>query len=360
MPAVDLDKVTQQVLYNCDISDGQNAGMFSICGLALRLRDLYKWENKLPPWEERDSADVLAWIEERENRWEQYSEKDFVDLTIGGKNFDPFDTLGINALLEPLHLYYGAGYARSLKPTFFLAAIVEKTSFNGDIVYTLAREMARDLLTIPALTQDGCVLLRQECARYFIWDKIFYINKSGRPALRFALDRCGLKTQQPKAVQRHLTGIVAAQKEIYIYHEIGELHDTVFEGDTWRQIIAAFPASPVEHLARAIKDLAADTNAFGTLQHIIKNRQAVSLAFYVAFLEGLVRAFFPELPVAFEQFMRTGDWEIIDHAVARGYRTAVDHAQLITEFYQAGMRKKDLPSAAKQIQQRLLGKYMKH
>ena len=161
-------------------------------------------------------------------------------------------------------------------------------------------------------------------------------------------------------MQQHLTGIVAAQKEIYIYHEIGELHDTVFEGDTWRQIIAAFPASPVEYLARAVKDLAADTNNCGTLQHIIKNRRPALLAFYVAFLEGLVKAFFPELPAAFEQFMRTGDWEIIDCAVASGHRTAVDHARLITELYLAGVRNNDLTAAAEQIQQRLLGKYMKH
>ncbi len=360
MTAADLKKITHQVLYNCDISDAHHAGMFSICGLALRLRDLYKWENKLPPWEERDSAEVLEWIEVRENRWEQYSQKDFVELSIDGKKFDPFDTIGINKLLEPKHLYYGAGYARSLKPTFFLAAIGEKTTIDGNTVYILEREMARDLLTIPALTQDGCVLLRQETARFFIWDKIFYINKSARPALRFALQRWGLGDLQPEAVRQHLTGIVAAQKEIYIYHEIGELHDTVFEGDTWRQIIAAFPASPVEHLARAVKDLAADTNAFGTLQYIVKNRQAVMLAFYVAFLEGLVKEFFPELPVAFQQFMQTGDWEVIEHAVAGGYRTATDHARLITEIYQTGVRKKDLASAAKQIQQRLLGKYMQH
>jgi hypothetical protein len=51
--------------------------MYSICGLALRLRDLFKWEKGLPPWEERDSSEVLEWIEAKENTWEQYTENEY-------------------------------------------------------------------------------------------------------------------------------------------------------------------------------------------------------------------------------------------------------------------------------------------
>ena len=36
--------MTEQVLRNCHISYARHAGLYSICGLALRLRDLYKWE----------------------------------------------------------------------------------------------------------------------------------------------------------------------------------------------------------------------------------------------------------------------------------------------------------------------------
>ena len=42
----------------------------------------------------------------------------------------------------------------------------------------------RDLLTIPALSQDDDVILRQDSAKLFLWDSIFYIKKSARPALR--------------------------------------------------------------------------------------------------------------------------------------------------------------------------------
>ena len=354
-----VNDIARQVLHNCNISDANNAGMYSICGLALRLRDLYKWEQGLPPWEERDSSEVLEWIEAKENQWDECIDNAFANISINGKTFDPFDTTGINAVLEPQNFFYGAGYARSLKPTFFLATIEEKSKINETTVYTLDRELARDLLTIPALSQDDYVVLRQDSARLYLWDHIFYIKKSSRPALNFALESCGIKDHQPKALRGRLAGILAAQKETYIYHEIGEIHDAVFDRELWREIIAAFPFSPVEYLARAVKDLLADTNEYGTLQHIVRQRNTASLAFYVAFLDGLPKEFFPELPASFQEFAQTGDWSIIDIAVTSGYRTAKKHAGLIMDLYQEGVDKGDLKGAEMQIQKRLLGKYMK-
>ena len=353
---LNIDDITRQVLYNCDISDAYHAGMFSICGLALRLRDLYKWEKGLPAWEESDPSEVLEWIESKENKWESYPENGFEDLSIDGTVFDPFDTAGINEVLERHDIFYGAGYARSLKPTFFLTDITEKANINGNTIYTLGRELARDLLTIPALTQDDCVILRQESAKLFIWDSIFYIKKSARPALKFALDSCGLKNHEPQALQPHLTTILAALKDSYIYHEIGELRDTAFNRDTWREVIAAFQYSPVEYLARAVKDLLADTNEFGTLQYIIREQKTTSLAFYAAFLDGLAKKFFPELLTSFQEFSRTSDWEVIEQAVSSGYKTAKQHAALITDLYHEGIRKNDKKWAGIEIQNRLLGK----
>jgi len=356
---LDINDLTRQVLHNCSISDANNAGMYSICGLALRLRDLYKWEQGLPPWEERDSSEVLEWIEAKENQWDKYIDNDFANISIDGKIYDPFDTSGINAVLEPQDFFYGAGYARSLKPTFFLAAIEEKSKINGTTIYTLERELARDLLTIPALSQDNDVILRQDSARLFLWDSIFYIKKSARPALSFALESCGINDHQPMALRPRLAGILARQKETYIYHEIGEIHDTIFDRELWREIIAAFPYSPVEYLARAVKDLLADTNEHGTLQHIVRERNTASLAFYVAFLDGLPKEFFPELSASFQKFVQTKDWDIINLAVSNGYQTAAKHAELIMDLYQEGIRLNKLQWAERQIQKRLLGKYTK-
>jgi hypothetical protein len=360
MDAQELNNLTRQVLHNCDISDAYHAGLYSICGLALRLRDLYKWEKQLPPWEERDSSEILNWIEAKENRWEALVENEYRELRLFGKSFDPFDSDGINAVLEPHHIYYGAGYAHSLKPTFFLAIVENKTRSNGFRIYTLGRELARDLLTIPAMSQNDNILLRQDSANLFLWDKLFYLKKSGRPALDFALEHLGITEKDPTALRQHLPGIFQSVKDSYIYHELGELQDATFDRGSWREMIAAFPFSPVEFLARALKDLLADTNEYGTLNHIIKEGQTAALGFYVAFIDGLAKEFFPEIRTAFQEFARSENWQIIEQAVADGYQTAQKHTRLILDIYHEGFQKEDLEWAAAKIQKQLLGKYMRN
>ena len=353
----DLNNLTRQVLHNCDISDAHHSGLYSICGLALRLRDLYKWEKRLEPWDERDSSEILDWIESKENDWEKHAENEYVELPVFGKSYDPFDVDKINAALEPAGMFYGAGYARSLKPTFFLAAIDNKTAVNGTTVYTLGRELARDLLTLPALAQNDSILLRQESARLYIWDKLFYINKSARPILKFALNQCGIKDSDPKALRDHFDTIVEHVRDAYIYHELGEIHETIFDRSIWRKIIAAFPASPVEFVARAVKDLLADTSDQGPLHYFIQERKTASLAFYVAFFDGLAKTFFPELLIAFQEFAKEEDWHIIEHAVAIGHETATQHAESIMSIYREGVQKEKLEWAELEIQKRMLGKY---
>ena len=359
MDAQELKSFTRQVLQNCDISDANNAGFYSICGLALRLRDLYKWEQQLPPWEERDSSEILDWIEAKETRWEALAEKDYKELSLSGEIYDPFDCDGVNAVLEPHQIYYGAGYARGLKPTFFLAVVENKIRSNGYDVYTLGRELARDLLTIPAMSQNGSVLLRQEAANLFLWDQIFYIKKSGRPVLHFALEHLGITEKEPAALRQHLPEIFAVVKDIFIYHELGEIQDTTFDREGWREMVAAFPLSPVEFIARALKDLLADTSDFGTLHHIIQKRQIAGLAFFVAFIDGLAKEFFPQIRIAFQEFARSEDWRVIEHAAAEGYQAAKNHTILILDIYREGVKKDNLQWAEAEIQKRLLGQYIK-
>jgi hypothetical protein len=350
----EIKALTRQVLHNCDISDAQHAGLYSTCGLALRLRDLYKWEHRLNPWEEKDTSEILDWIGQKEALWEKLADAKHSNIEIQGKVYDLFDTFAINAVLEPQGLFYGAGYAFSLKPTFFLAEIENKRQNNGYTVYTLGRELARDLLTLPALTQEQQILLRTDSARMFLWDQMVYIKKSGRPALRFALEHCGLKTPDSGAMQQHLSAILAEQKDNYIYHEIGELSDSTFDSNIWRELIATFPHSPVELLARALKDLLADTHPSGTLHHLIENRKFAGLGFYAAFLDGMLKELFPQLREAFINFTKTGNWRIIKDVTIAGHQHAKNVAAEMIELYQAGKNNNQLRWAKEQIERRLL------
>jgi hypothetical protein len=359
MKMIEIDTFARQVLKNCDISDAQHAGLYSICGLALRLRDLYKWEKGLNPWEEKDASEVLDWIAAKEQLWEKLAGKKYADISIGGRHYNPFNTAPINAVLEPHGILYGAGYAYSLKPTFFLATIKNKSHTNGYTVYTLERELARDLLTLPVLSQDNSILLRIDSARLFLWDQIAFIKKSGRPALQFALEHCGLKKQDSEALQHQMPTILAAQRDNFIYHEIGEMKDSTFDPVIWRELIAAFPHSPVELLARAVKDLLADTTQHGTLFYLIRNRKAAALGFYVAFQDGLVKELFPELRDAFRGFTKTRDWRMIEEAVATGYRNARTFTEKIVHIFQTGKKNQQMQWAKDEIERRLLGKIKK-
>ena len=352
--SIDVDHVAGQVLENCAISDAQHAGAFSICGLALRLRNLFKWERGLDPWVERGREEVLDWIGHQEERWEEVAEREFTGITLSGRTLDPFDVEGINALLEPLGFLYGAGYARELKPVFFVAAIEERRRLNGHRVYILGRELARDLLTIPAFTQEGVIVVRKDAARSYLWDGILYLGKSGRPALRFALEQYGLTAGDPAEIHGHLDRILADEVDIYIHHELGEAREDGMDRQTWKELVAAFPQSPTELLARAVKDLLADTNSCGTLAYIVEERRRASLGFFTAFLDGLRRELFPEMRQAFSAFSKEGDWGAIERARQDGFQSALRYADILASAFQKGRDQGELDRAEAEIEQRLL------
>ncbi|MEJ2658562.1 MAG: hypothetical protein P8012_15450 [Desulfobacterales bacterium] len=259
---------------------------------------------------------------------------------------------GINEILESYGFIYGGGYARGLKPSFFLAALEDKKEINHITVFILGREYARDLLTIPALSQDNCIYIRKESAMLFLWDQIFYVKKSGRYALKFGLKNYGLKDETPEVLHRNLSAIAANETDTYIYHELGEMKDTGFDRETWQEIIATFPHTPIELLTRTVKDILADTSKYGTLQHIIREQKTASLAFYVAFLESFTKILFPQVIDAFQKFTQTRDWNLVEEAVSEGYQNAKSSAEAIVDIYRTGREKNDMKWVENEIAKR--------
>ena len=334
-------ELIKTVLYNCDVSDACHAGAYSICGLALRLRDLYKWENGLEPWIEKDSAQILDWIDAREKKWETLADAPFEKLPLNGIRHDPFEVSRINRILIPRDMFYGALYAQSLKPMFFMAAIEENLTVEELPVYLLGEEYARDLMTVPALNLDGNIIVRKSSACLHLWDQIVYIKKSGRPALEFALSHLGLRDFCPVAIQENLPQLLSAQMDTYIYHEVGEMRQTVFDRDQWRRIIATYPQTTVELLARASKDLLADTHMSGPLRRMIQTRNKVGLALYAAFSDGLLRELFPEIRSAFAEFAQHQNWELIETAVDHGQSNGRWWAERLMQFHAEGLKRDD-------------------
>ncbi|MBU0485313.1 MAG: hypothetical protein KKB30_12470 [Proteobacteria bacterium] len=303
--------------HNCDISDARDNGIYSICTLVLKLRNHYKWENLLEPWDEPDSPTLLDWIEAKENYWQSIASDNFQEPSFNNQNSDPYDVALINGHLTDTSLIYGAGYGRSLKSIFFLAEKIESKIIDGCPVFILGREMARELASPFAMLQDGIIYIRRNSLRFFFWDQIQEIRSSSRAPLQHALALYGVMTDDKlnrKLFQENLDRIVDQEIPTFIHHEIGEMHETTLDSATLKIIIRAFPGSAIEFLARTIKDMLADTHPKGMLGHIISEQKETSLAFYVGFLDGLRKVLAPEIIESFNDFLSTPDWAKIDQA----------------------------------------------
>ncbi|MFZ7128452.1 MAG: Sfum_1244 family protein [Desulfobacterales bacterium] len=354
-----IQPLLETIQANCDISDARYAGMFSVCGLALRLRDLHKWETGLAPWEDGETRTLLDWIGEREDRWMALAEREFSPLVYNGCTYGPFDTEEINRQLSTRGLFYGAGLANSLKPTFFLAPIAEVYPLEGLSVVVLGREMARDLLTLPAMTQDRRILFRKDSGMRFFWDQLVYVKKSGRPYLKFALRRLGGTSLSLEVLQGHVDPLFKVQREIFIRHEVGEVLDSVFEAESWQELIADHPHTPVELLARALKDLLADTHPKGTLRHLIRGRNAIALALYSALLDGFMLEIFEEFRNACEELLETGSWDSVEAKVESGRKRVTRMAGDMMRLHREGRARGDADWTRRRIEERLVNPFLK-
>jgi hypothetical protein len=341
--SVDVADLARQVQGNCDIADASSAGVFSLCGFLLRLRDFYKWEHGLLPWQEPEPATLLAWVEAREEAWAAIAEEALQPIRIGGETFDVFDLDAINRLLRPAGLVYGAGYVAGMKSSFFLAELVTSQQLHGLRVDTVDRELARDLFVTPAMRRGDQIFVRRSAMLFFLWDQVLELRPSAKVALSFAFRQYHLDVESlrrsPSELGPQLHRVVATELEAWVYHEIGEVREDAFDGLLWQEIVATYAGSQVEIFARVVKDLLADTHSGGLLGHIVGQRLRSSLGFFVAFMRAFTRLMFPEILEGFVQFTTTGEWAVIEEARRRGHANALSLARALIELHESGRRK---------------------
>ena len=114
-----MDAVREDVKFNCDVSDAKYWGFFSVCGLLMRLRDLFRSESNLRPWSTIEKEKISSWIAAKESAWPALEKEEFRDLSIGGRTFDPFDVSGINTALNEEGLSTEPGTDCTRNPLFF-------------------------------------------------------------------------------------------------------------------------------------------------------------------------------------------------------------------------------------------------
>jgi hypothetical protein len=326
----------QDIQHNCDISDARDHGIYSMCTMILKLRNLYKWENQLQPWEEPAPADLLDWIEAKENGWATIAGESFRPLSISGKPLDPMDLEEINSALQGHQVVYGAGYGQSMKSVFFLAEKIERRRSEGCPILILGKELAREMASPFAMVQDGLIIIRREALRFFFWDQIQEVRSCSN-SLQQALQHYGVfnnTTLDRDRLKSALDHIVDEEMNLFIYHEIGEILQTTFTSGSLRTIIGHFPGTVIEHVGRAVKDILADTHPRGLLSYIARNRREASLGFYITFLDGLRERLFPEIIKAWQRFLADRDWQHIERARSTCWERTQRVAEQITAITQ--------------------------
>jgi hypothetical protein len=306
------------IKFNCDVSDAQYWGFFSICGLLIRYRDLYRSEKGIAFSAEIKREEIGAWIQAKESAWPHLEECSFRELRLDGYRYDPFDLAGINRQLVPRGLIYGAGYGMYMKPTFFLARLASVREIEGLTVYTSNSELVRDLFTAAGMMQGTSIFLRLEPLTMLLTGRFGSLNAHHASSLDDAFSHYGFHHKQlmDNAVEERLAHIALRYSDVILHHELAEAREHVPE---WKDILQTAGDRKAELFVRAIKDLIADTSPRGPFQRIIEDRDRGALSLSLALAEGFSKILYPEMQEAYRQFLGSGDWSLIESARAKGY-----------------------------------------
>ncbi|MEW6109219.1 MAG: Sfum_1244 family protein [Nitrospirota bacterium] len=336
MSVLDLNSIISQVKTNCNISDAKFWGTYSICGLLMRFRELYRKEQNILPWQQISQKDIAEWIADRENLWQRLSDEDFQNISPGGNAYAPFDVKKINAALRDEGLVYGAGFGAYMKPSFFLAELVSSELTEGYETHIAGNELARDLSAYPAMLQGSTIFARRDALSILLWDKYEEMTaKKHVSALSYAFSAYNIYSgeQTLEDAYKKVLEITERESETYIYHEVGEAFEGSRLGSVWKDMLSDLRNRRVEFFVRGIKDVLSDTSEKGMLKHVIEKDKKGSLGFYVALLGGFRKLIFPEIKESFHDFTLTEDWAAIEKVRRIGYRRAEEISSKIIDIY---------------------------
>lgn len=320
----EVEGFIRQVKLNCNISDAKFWGYYSICGLLMRYRDLYRSEQSLMPWENIPDSEVSRWIHQKEILWGDLEEAELQSIVIEGKSYGPFDVDRINAALEQTGLVYSGGYGTFNKPTFFVAEVGAIRDFFDYRVHYTGKELCRDLAASPAMLQGRCIYVRPEVLTVYIWDRFQEMKSkrfSGLADEMFIHYGVLRNDESSPELFNKIRDMARDASEVFVLHETGEAYEDEYSDD-WYEILSCGLDKATELYLRGIKDICADTSPMGPLRSIVETRNRPRLNFFLVFLDGIRREVFSEIMDAFQLFVESGDWSFIERAREAGYKKA--------------------------------------
>jgi hypothetical protein len=315
---------------NCHISDGNFAQDYGLCTYLLKMRQLYRWEKKLPLTAKLSQQDIGDWLVAREQLWEQLADESFACIPVADKCYDPFDTMTINQVLLPYRLIYSAGYGHVGKPLFVIGQLHQHEWREGLEIFILAEEYARDLAAPPAMSQNNMIFIRQEALRQTLWENIeaWHWQKANHH-----FDQLLEIYHAQQNLEIALDKMVADEIASLIYHEIGEVKASQLLGEDWEKMLITIAGTKAEWLARAVRDHLAD--CLVTLPQLLDQAQAATLLLYLVNLKGLRKALFPSLFTAFQSWLQEKNNRILlQQVVKKGQNYWLNVAQSLLDLYQ--------------------------
>ncbi|WP_419604302.1 Sfum_1244 family protein [Thiolapillus sp.] len=297
-----LEKIRSQVQHNCHIADARHGGDYTICTYLLKMREFFRWEEGLGFQAPIPAENLGDWLMEREELWEKLGEDEFAAIEIGGRSYDPFDSMGINRALEGSGLVYSAGLASRARANFYLGKLLQHERGEGLCLYISGQEYARCLTAPPAMASDQGVFLRKEALRRYLWEK-YESWGWNRPdnALGRAYACYGFSDDAEAALEQMTEVEMASARE----HELGEYEASRLLGDGWSEMLLDLALSPAELMARAVKDHLADS--LHTLPMLLESGTPAPIHFYIGNLAGMRRHLFPQLLQAYELWQEQDD-----------------------------------------------------
>jgi hypothetical protein len=319
----ELNNLVDKVQQNCHVSDAFYAGNYTMCIFLLKMREFYRWEQRIPLTETLPRKDVGDWLVAREQAWDDIETEAFVELPLNDQLHDPFDADGINHHLLQQGYVYSGGTGLYSKPHFFIGDVERQDRIDDITILVSGREHARDLVAPPSMYRGNTVFVRKESLRRFLWERIedwrFAKGHAERPIGR-ALETYG----KGRDLELVLDEMTDNETESLILHEVGESRAGKILGSEWEDMLTALPRTKLEFLARAARDLLADTLV--TLPTLIEQDNAAALHVYFANFSGMRKHLAPGLDAAYRQWMASGNTATLSEEIRRGQ----DHWQSIS------------------------------
>jgi metal-responsive CopG/Arc/MetJ family transcriptional regulator len=301
----------EAVQTNCHIADARHASDYTLCVYLLKMREYFRWEQGYAFGASLPGAEVGEWLMAREALWEGLEERPYQDLAIGQVQLPPFESDLVNAHLLDRGLVYSGGLGHNSRPHFFLADLERVETRDGYRILISSREHARDLTAPPAMSQGNTIYVRRESFRRMLWEKLeeWRWHKNDNP-----MGRAIASYDFEHDLEQALDQMTDNEVDVVVLHELGEVMAGRQLGSQWQDMLSSLSRSRSEIMARAVRDHLAD--ALSTLPALLERRQAGSLHFYMANLNGMRQEIFPSLREAYEDWRSCGRFDALQQLVA--------------------------------------------